>query len=101
MDLTKDTAISGITEVGKGMPDDSGRDAGMDANTNNRPNKNGTKLARTDSQACICHATSTTTTKEPNTKGDTTPIDIDALEPGSPESPIYVDALECPPSPSS
>jgi len=100
IDLTQNTTTGGITEIGKGTPDDSSRDAGMDTNTDNGLNKNGTSLVGTNSQAGICHATSTTTTKGPDAKGDTIPIDVDTLKPGSPESPIYINALKHLPPPS-
>ncbi len=99
MDLTQNPTTSGITEDGQGTSDDFGRDVGADTDANSEFNRNKTSLVGTNSQARICHATSATTTKGPNTRGDTMPIDIDALEPGSPGSPIYVDALEYPPSP--
>ncbi len=95
MDLTQNTAVDRVTEASMKMPDDSGRDAGMDANARGRLDKDGASLGGTDPQARIRHATSTTTTKEFD---DSTLINVDALEPGSPESPIYVDTLECIPS---
>ncbi len=100
MVLAQNTNADGITEAGKGTPTDPNRNAGMDVDANNELNNNRTSLAETNPQASVCYATITTTTKGPSTEGITTFINVDALEPGSPESPIYVDALEYPPSPS-
>ena len=49
MDLTQNTTTSGITKIGGGTSDDSNRDAGMDANTTNKPDRDGTSLGETDS----------------------------------------------------
>jgi len=97
MDLAQNTTANGITEVGTRTPDNSDRDAGVDVNARGRTDNNGANMDRTDSQTCIRHATSTTTTEG----FGNIPIDVDALKPGSPESPIYVDALEYPSSPTS
>jgi len=97
MDLAQNTTVGRITKTSKETTDDSGRNAGKDVNTNSGPNKGGTNLVEANTQTCICHAIATITTR----KSDTKPIDIDALEPGSPESPIYVDTLDHSPSPES
>jgi len=101
VDLAQNTAIGRITEISKGTPDDSSGDAGMDADTNDGLNQDGSCLVGTNPQISICHAPTTTTTEEPYGKSITIPINVDALQPGSPESPIYINALKNPPSPSS
>ncbi len=97
MDLAQTPVVGEITEIGEETTNDPSRNVGMDANANSESNERGTDLVQTDVQACIRHAASTVTT----TGFDTIPIDIDALEPGSPESPIYVDTLDQSPSPES
>src|SRR6266404_3068435 len=97
MDLTQNTTIGRITKTGEETANDSGRNEGMDVNTNRGPNKGGTNLVETNAQTRIRHAASTITT----TGFNIIPIDVDALEPGSSESPIYVDALDHSPSPES
>ncbi len=100
MDLTQDTVADRATEVGKGTPDDLDRATRMDADTNGRPNTDGTKVDETNLQTHIRHATLTTTTKG-LTGSNIMPINVDTLEPGSPESPIYVDTFDHTPSPKS
>ncbi len=94
MDLTQNPTTSGVTEDGQGTSDDSNRDVRADANAASKFNQTRMNLGETNSPARICHAPSATTTKKPGTRGDVIPIDVDALEPGSPKSPIYVDALD-------
>src|SRR6266404_80177 len=101
MGLAQNTIINRVTETGKRTPVDPSGDTGMDANTDSGLNKDGTGLVGTNLQTSIHHATTTTTTEEPHVKGITIPINVDTLEPGSPESPIYIDALKYPPSPNS
>ena len=93
MDLAQATVADGITRTSEGTPTNYGIDAGMDVDTNGGTYTKGAKLDETDAQTHIHHATITTATKEP-TRGDIIPINVDTLEPGSPKSPIYVDALD-------
>ncbi len=83
MDLAQNTAINKITGTGTKAPVNSDRDAGMDANTRERLDSGGGDVDGTNPQTCIRHATPITTTKGVIN----TPIDVNALEPGSPSLP--------------
>jgi len=101
MALAQNPITGGVAKDGQRTSDDSSRNVRVDANAASESNRTRTSLAGTNSPAHISHAPSAITTEEPITRSDTIPIDVNAIEPGSPESPIYVDALDRIPSPNS